>query len=117
MTTKSKNSSQELSDVDESGSPITSIAINFLAINGERHVLTFSPDSKVSDLKASIFEDWSKGFPDRPAKQSQIRLIYLGKVLDNISSLASCNMNKKSVTVLLNVKLESINKQANPGLP
>lgn len=85
--------------------PIDSEFMNKNDLSGNENPL----DISIGTLKTSLFKDWQESWGNPPAKASNIRLIHLGKILEDEQSLADCGISNDSLhnVVHLSVKPES----------
>ncbi|KAF5380769.1 hypothetical protein D9757_007111 [Collybiopsis confluens] len=74
--------------------PTPIVSICFLLISGKRKVMTFEPETTVGRAKELLFHSWPTG-PDwsdeRPPAPSYLRILHLGKILQDEDSLKACN--------------------------
>ncbi|KAJ4482614.1 hypothetical protein J3R30DRAFT_2196703 [Lentinula aciculospora] len=72
--------------------PIVSVC--FLMISGKRRVMTFEPETTVGRVKELVWNTWPSG-PDwqeeRPSTPSHLRILHLGKVLQDEETLKACD--------------------------
>ncbi|KAJ3977455.1 hypothetical protein EV361DRAFT_788225 [Lentinula raphanica] len=72
--------------------PIVSVC--FLMISGKRRMMTFEPETTVGRVKELVWNTWPAG-PDwqeeRPSTPSHLRILHLGKVLQDEETLQACN--------------------------
>ncbi|KAJ3906661.1 hypothetical protein F5879DRAFT_629001 [Lentinula edodes] len=72
--------------------PIVSVC--FLMISGKRRVMTFEPETTVGRVKELVWNTWPSG-PDwqeeRPSTPSHLRILHLGKVLQDEDTLEACD--------------------------
>ncbi|KAJ3996661.1 hypothetical protein F5050DRAFT_1571012 [Lentinula boryana] len=72
--------------------PIVSVC--FLMISGRRRVMTFEPETTVGRVKELVWNTWPSG-PDwqeeRPSTPSHLRILHLGKILQDEETLTACN--------------------------
>ncbi|KAI9271704.1 ubiquitin-2 like Rad60 SUMO-like-domain-containing protein [Phascolomyces articulosus] len=79
-------------DRDEQKLPLDRVHLTLLLVSGNRHTFEFNPLSTVSQVKKQVITEWPQEWESsRAAPQSVgfIELLYLGKFLDNDSTLES----------------------------
>ncbi|PVU93190.1 hypothetical protein BB559_003396 [Furculomyces boomerangus] len=82
----------------------TSIDITFLVVSGLRKTLTFQLTDRISSIKKFVFENWPKEFEIPPENLNQIRLLYLGKFLDDDTTLKDSKFSSNNTIIHLIVR-------------
>lgn len=72
------------------------VRLDILLLDGQRRFFVFDADSSVKSVREYIFAEWPQDWPPRPMSSSNMRLLYLGHVLDDKASLCS-NVGTKTV--------------------
>ncbi|KAE9398775.1 hypothetical protein BT96DRAFT_821493 [Gymnopus androsaceus JB14] len=66
------------------------VSISFLLISGKRRVMTFEPETTVGRVKELVWNSWPTGQDwqeDRPPTPSHLRILHLGKILQDEDTL------------------------------
>ncbi|KAJ1985185.1 hypothetical protein H4R34_000143 [Dimargaris verticillata] len=65
------------------------VHLTCLLVSGKRHTFTFAPTLSIGQAKQQVFDQWPKEWEgERPASAHLLRLVYLGRFLDDASTLA-----------------------------
>ncbi|PXF49100.1 Membrane-anchored ubiquitin-fold protein 1 [Gracilariopsis chorda] len=111
-----------LTDVDSSPAvQNSSCDIRFLMVNGTSFRLTVPASSTIHDVKDAVIQHRPKELADflkdtnpnaaaTPTKVDDIRVLHLGKFLDDVKTLKECNFNTATnefTTVHLSVRVPS----------
>ncbi|KAH9927744.1 ubiquitin-related domain-containing protein [Fomitopsis serialis] len=65
------------------------VALAFLTITGKRRTMSFDPDTTVGRVKELVWNAWPNEWQDeRPPAPSYLRILYLGKILQDEDTLA-----------------------------
>jgi len=66
------------------------VALAFLTITGKRRTMSFDPDTTVGRVKELVWNAWPNEWQDeRPPAPSYLRILYLGKILQDEDTLAT----------------------------
>ncbi|KAK9723364.1 hypothetical protein K7432_002017 [Basidiobolus ranarum] len=86
-----------------------SVRITFLLISGKRHTLTFQPNNTISEVKQRLFDNWpSEWTEDQPTSPASLKIVHLGRFLEDSSTLASTKINTQIENIVhLAIKVPS----------
>ncbi|KAI0825918.1 ubiquitin-related domain-containing protein, partial [Irpex lacteus] len=66
------------------------VALTFLLVSGRRRNMTFEPETTVGRAKELVWNAWPNEWQDeRPPAPSYLRILYLGKILQDEDTLES----------------------------
>ncbi|KAH9918723.1 ubiquitin-related domain-containing protein [Epithele typhae] len=83
-------------DMEEEPQPVTEdsipqmpqVSITFLLVSGRRRTMSFEPGTTVGRVKELVWNAWPNDWQDeRPPAPSYLRILYLGKILQDEDSL------------------------------
>ncbi|KAH9855683.1 ubiquitin-related domain-containing protein [Lenzites betulinus] len=64
------------------------VSLTFLLVSGRRRTMSFEPETTVGRVKELVWNTWPNDWQDgRPPAPSYLRILYLGKVLQDEDSL------------------------------
>lgn len=64
------------------------VSLTFLLVSGRRRTMTFEPETTVGRVKELVWNAWPNDWQDeRPPAPSYLRILYLGKILQDEDSL------------------------------
>ncbi|PIL27378.1 hypothetical protein GSI_10525 [Ganoderma sinense ZZ0214-1] len=64
------------------------VSLTFLLVSGRRRTMTFEPENTVGRVKELVWNAWPNDWQDeRPPAPSYLRILYLGKILQDEDSL------------------------------
>ncbi|KAJ4495376.1 hypothetical protein C8R41DRAFT_762610 [Lentinula lateritia] len=64
------------------------VSVCFLMISGKRRVMTFEPETTVGRVKELVWNTWPSDWQEeRPSTPSHLRILHLGKVLQDEDTL------------------------------
>ncbi|KXN71840.1 hypothetical protein CONCODRAFT_78142 [Conidiobolus coronatus NRRL 28638] len=91
------------------GHPEELSTITLLLVSGEKAKFQVSLTSTIISFKQHIYENWPDNFPERPGQLNSLRLVYLGKFLDDSASLDHCKIPHTDNTIIhLNIMKQPI---------
>ncbi|KIJ99334.1 hypothetical protein K443DRAFT_102472 [Laccaria amethystina LaAM-08-1] len=65
--------------------------LTFLLISGRRRTMSFEPETTIGRVKELVWNGWPGDWQDeRPPAPSYLRILYLGKMLQDDDTLTSC---------------------------
>ncbi|KAH9835114.1 ubiquitin-related domain-containing protein [Rhodofomes roseus] len=68
------------------------VALTFLTITGKRRTMSFDPDATIGRVKELVWNAWPNEWQDeRPPAPSYLRVLYLGKILQDEDTLSSAS--------------------------
>ncbi|KAL1916651.1 uncharacterized protein VTP21DRAFT_5355 [Calcarisporiella thermophila] len=83
----------------ESATP-TKVHLTLLLVSGLRHSFVFNSQATVWEVKREVYDSWPKEWQDeKPISPNQLRLLYLGRFLDEHTTLESNRIYAGSSTV------------------
>ncbi|KIY48709.1 hypothetical protein FISHEDRAFT_10751, partial [Fistulina hepatica ATCC 64428] len=72
---------------------IPQTAITFLTVSARRRNMNFDPDTTVGRVKELVWSGWPSEWADeRPPTPSHLRLLHLGKILQDEETLSGLNI-------------------------
>ena len=83
--------------------PTNQIDLTLLLISGLRHTFRFSENTTVAQVKSHVFEYWPKEWHETempPSSADALRLVYLGRFLDNDSTLEANRIQPGQSTIV-----------------
>jgi len=81
------------SDPKPSASAAPKVCINLLLVSGRRRTLDFDPKTTVGQLKEVVWSTWPSEWSDElPPSAAFLRILHLGRVLPDDTSLSSLNL-------------------------
>ncbi|KIM86883.1 hypothetical protein PILCRDRAFT_64096 [Piloderma croceum F 1598] len=82
----------------EAGPPqIPQTSLTFLLVSGRRRTMSFEPDTTVGRVKELVWNAWPSEWQDeRPPAPSYLRILYLGKILQDDDTLAELSLPSHS---------------------
>ncbi|KAI0053104.1 hypothetical protein FA95DRAFT_1450990, partial [Auriscalpium vulgare] len=64
-------------------------SVTFLLVSGRRRTMVFEPETTVGRVKELVWNTWPNDWQDeRPPAPSYLRILYLGKVLQDDDTLS-----------------------------
>ncbi|KAI8379753.1 ubiquitin-related domain-containing protein [Radiomyces spectabilis] len=101
LQTYPESENNELQDNHSSKIAPDKTRIALLLVSGDRHTFEFSLDDTVSGAKTYIFQHWPSGWSDKaPDSPDNLELVYLGKFLENPSTLGSNRLPGGQATIV-----------------
>ncbi|KAJ1970496.1 hypothetical protein H4R35_005830 [Dimargaris xerosporica] len=89
------------------------VHLTCLLVSGKRHTFTFAPTLSIGQVKQQVFDQWPNG--ERPASAHLLRLVYLGRFLDDTSTLADNKLLPGKPTIVhLVIKVVPGNDPSDP---
>ncbi|KAI7871791.1 ubiquitin-related domain-containing protein [Spinellus fusiger] len=85
---------------DDERPPSDKVYITFLLISGSRHTFAFEPSTTVLQVKAYVLEHWPEGWSDPMHSVGNLHLVYLGRFLENESTLESSRLRSGQATIV-----------------
>ncbi|EMD30990.1 hypothetical protein CERSUDRAFT_100789 [Gelatoporia subvermispora B] len=71
---------------------IPQVALTFLLVSGRRRTMSFEPETTVGRVKELVWNAWPNDWQDeRPPAPSYLRILYLGKILQDDDTLQQLN--------------------------
>ncbi|CAK5275870.1 unnamed protein product [Mycena citricolor] len=61
--------------------------LTFLLVSGDRRMMNFEPETTVGRVKELVWSAWSSDWQERPPAPTYLRILYLGKVLQDDDTL------------------------------
>ncbi|CDO69074.1 hypothetical protein BN946_scf184992.g23 [Trametes cinnabarina] len=66
------------------------VSLTFLLVSGRRRTMSFDPETTIGRVKELVWNAWPNDWQDeRPPAPSYLRILYLGKILQDEDSLDS----------------------------
>lgn len=74
--------------------PVPMVHLRVLVISGDSHVFTFEPETTVGRMKELVWSMWPSDWssPAQPPSPSSLRVLHLGRILSDDSTLSSNNL-------------------------
>lgn len=102
--------------------PMPEIAITFLLITGKRRTMSFPPSTTIGRVKELVWNTWPADWSDdRPPTPSSLRILYLGKmlqdedVLECVFFLLAINVQRLTLMLLFPAALHTLFPESQPG--
>ncbi|KAL0077711.1 ubiquitin-2 like Rad60 SUMO-like-domain-containing protein [Phycomyces blakesleeanus] len=89
-----------LDEEDEDKIQSDKVYLTLLLVSGSRHTFSFEPTNTILQVKAHVLEHWPQGWSDHVQSVASLHLVYLGKFLENDSTLESNRLKSGQATIV-----------------
>ncbi|EJD05413.1 uncharacterized protein FOMMEDRAFT_17724 [Fomitiporia mediterranea MF3/22] len=86
----------DTADIRDDSAPsavVPQVALTFLLVTGNRRTMSFDPETTIGRVKELVWNAWPSDWQDeKPPAPNFLRILYLGKILQNEDTLTSLSL-------------------------
>jgi len=84
------------------------VSITLLLVSGRRRTVEFEPKTSIGELKEIVWSTWPSDWSDElPPSAAFLRILYLGRILTDETSLTSLNLPEPPESTVVHVSVRS----------